>query len=98
LAGNWPRCRLFREGLSRGLIESTGFMPLLQQHTETLTDDDLAVRASRRQFAADQRNARLRRQHIDASLLHHVRDGAAGGHTDSPPGRPVDGDAARGWT
>ena len=75
-------------------IESAGSIPLIQHDAETLADDDFAARSASRQFAADQRNACLGRQHVDAGQFHHLGDGAAGGHADAAPCGPVDDDAA----
>src|SRR6516164_7585013 len=55
-------------------VQATGRVPLIRHYAETLADYDLSTRATQRQFATNQRNAGLRRQHVDAGKLHHLGD------------------------
>ena len=76
-------------------VEPTGLVPFVQHDAETLADDDFATGASSGQFAANHGTAGFGRQHVDACQFHHLGDGAARGHADAAPRRPVDDDAAR---
>ena len=78
-------------------VESTSFVPFLQQDAEALANDDFTAGSTCGQLAADQRHARVRRQHIDSGHFHYFWDRAASRHADAAPCRPVNRDAARGW-
>ena len=65
------------------------------EEAEAAGHDDLAARAGGGDLAPHDRNADLRRQHLDARHRHHLRDRAAARHPDAGPRRPVDGDPPR---
>src|ERR1019366_9876859 len=67
LADHWSLLRRSRQGSRCRCIQPASGIPLVQQNTKTLADNNFTLGASRREFAANQRNPRLGWQHVDRS-------------------------------